>query len=102
MLPRILAALLLLAGPALAQSTGPLGSGTQGAGGTNASTPDAVPGTDGPETVPGILGNNGGRSDGGPANPGSAAAPGTTPSGGGTGPLVPGRNVTTGGSAATR
>ena len=100
MLPRILAALLLLtgplAGPALVQSTG-----TQGAGGTDASAPDAVPGTNGITSVPGVRRERDGAGAGsGPANLGSATAPGTTRSGGGTGQLVPGRDVTTGGSAA--
>ena len=102
MLPRILAALLLLAGPALAQSTGTQGRGTQGAGGTDASAPGAVPGTNGITAVPGVRNERDGAGAGtGPANLGSAAAPGTTRSGGGTGQLVPGRDVTTGGSAAT-
>ena len=92
MLPRILVALLLSAGPALAQ-----GSGSQGAGTTGSSTPSAVPGTGDAATVPGVSGE---RGSGGPGNTGSAAAPGTTRSGGGTGQL-PSKDVTTSGSAAT-
>ena len=95
---RTLAALLALAvvSPALAQ--GGAGSQTQGTGTTPSSQPTILPGTGGTAIVPGMAPESGPR---GPANPGSAAAPGTVGAGmpGGTGPL-PGKEVTTGGSAA--
>lgn len=99
MLSRPLAALLALtlAGPAAAQ--GAAGSQTQGTGTTPSSQPTILPGTGGTAITPGAA-TESGRA--GPGNPGSAAAPGTVGGGvsDGTGTL-PGKEVTTGGSAAS-